>query len=117
MYLGLEEYGWDSEIDWNEVSPFCNDLGLGWVNLGAEADCGLMGIKHLATTVEISTLLDGLPWFNEFREPLLVRCDELGIQRANTVIGLYDVEYDRQGVFAFGYLRFVGSFLYTEKGA
>src|SRR5262245_21227446 len=105
-YLGGEEVDSEWEADWQEISPFCQDLGLLWFNLGLQRSFNLLRFVYSARPLPIGELLRDFPRFASFREEWLDRCRILGIDVANTAICVYDLEYEGAGPFAFGRLRF-----------
>lgn len=111
---GLDEVDWEGEVDWSEVSPFSHDLALSWVHLGFHIDDGVLVFRYAEDGVSIFDLLAECPYAISFCVPLADRCRELGMEQANSLICLYDVDYVGPSAFALGRLKFVDSFRYSR---
>jgi hypothetical protein len=122
-YFGEDEAIWGFDVydsitnrEAQEGSPFWNDLDIPWVNLGLWRGCEYLVTRQTDQPVQISELVRGFPHASTFRDALAEACARQGILLASTAICMYDFAYDRDGVFAGGQLKFIGSFPYTLSG-
>jgi hypothetical protein len=119
MYLGEEEAIWEFDLydkavvrEAQELSPFWNDLGASWINLGLLRESRTLFERQVPSPCAISDLVADFPHASTFARPLAEACGDMGIRQAQTAICIYDFAYRGKGAFAFGKLQFCGAYEY-----
>lgn len=109
MYSDQVE-NWDIGSGEDESWPFVDDLGIDPL-----FDDWQFAQFVAGEEVSIARLLEGLPYVSSFSERVLEVCQHLNLNSGSGVICKYDWDFfglEAFGPFAFGHVRYIGSFRY-----
>src|SRR5262245_14324601 len=80
----FDEYDPVTTREAQELSPFWNDLGIPWINLGLLENCGSLVYRQAPTAVPVPELIQGFPHASTFQDALTAVCEEVREKTATT---------------------------------